>query len=81
MQEKSESNSKNSKVHAILYILAVLVYNEKINKVHSTRIINSSLYSDRALVKLLLSLTLSKYKRMSKYYGVIIMHLANQQNS
>jgi hypothetical protein len=81
VQAKAEGKSKNSKIQALLYILAILIYKERVNVDRSIQNINNSIYSDRSLVKLLLSLTLSKYKKMSKFYGVIMIHLSNQQNS
>lgn len=66
-------------MQALLYILAVLIYKEKVDEVPNIREFQRSLYSDRYFVRLLLAIKLPKYKKIDKFYGVVMVHLSNQQ--
>ena len=79
--EKEGDRFRKSKLQAILYILAMFIYKEKTNQQTAIADLNRSLYSDRALVKMFLSLTLPRDKKLSKFYGTIMIHLTLQDNS
>lgn len=66
-------------MQALLYILAVLIYKEKVDDVPQIKEFQHQLYSDRSFVRMLLAIKLPKYKKIDKFYGVVLVHLSNQQ--
>lgn len=48
-------------MQALLYILAILIYKERAKSDLPIQNINNAIYSDKILVRHILSLTLSKY--------------------
>ena len=79
LQGSSLRKANSSKMQALLYILAVLIYKEKVEEVPHIREFQRQLYSDRSLVRLLLAIKLPRYKRIDKFYGVVMAHLSSQQ--
>jgi hypothetical protein len=69
------------KVQALLYILVVLIYKERITQVKNIRDLNKLIFSDRLLVHSLLQLPLPRDRKIAKFYGIVIVHLSNKKNN
>lgn len=69
------------KIQALLYILVVFIYKERIGEVRSIREANKLIYRDGILVRSLLELVLPQDRRIAKFYGIVILNLSNKKNN
>lgn len=69
------------KIQAILYILVVFIYKERIGEVRSIREANKLIYRDGILVRSLLELVLPQDRKIAKFYGIVILNLSNKKNN
>lgn len=81
LQEQTDKKSYNSKIQAILYILVVFIYKERITQLKNIKEFNKSLFSDATFIRSLLNLTLPKDKKINKFYGTLLIYISSKQNS
>lgn len=73
--------SRTPKLQAILYLLVVLIYRERVATTPTLPALTRSLLSDRLLLSSLLSLALPNDKKTSKFYGIVMVYLASKKNT
>ena len=81
LAQSSDQLGHQQKVQAILYILVVLIYKQRSGENSPISQLNKQIFSDRVLMGSLLELRLPKQKKISKFYGIVIVYLSSRKNN